>query len=104
MLGVTTFQIMKLFKRSRTLLQTVILIAIVITLANIVLMSLTETVINAQEVYFLEAIVISFAISIKRLQRQDLLETIRMSKKNYTFGVKGVGNDTSFLGPRIMSK
>jgi O-antigen ligase len=71
LLGSIFFQVWKLFNRSQSLLQTAVLIGCLLTVLNIGMQSLVQTVIQKQETYFILAMVISFAIIVKRLQLEE---------------------------------
>lgn len=63
-------QLLKLFKRSKSILQAAILIANLLIVTNILLSSFIQTTIQNQQTYFVLAIVISFVVIIERLQNE----------------------------------
>lgn len=82
LLGATFIQLRRLFKQSRSLIQTSILIPSLLTLFNIGLIGLVQTVILKEETYFFLGIIISFIVIIKRLQREEKLRAISITRFN----------------------
>jgi len=102
LLGGTILQLLRLLKKSSSILQSTLCIVSLLTVMNIIVVSSTQTVILKQDTYFLMAILISFAIIIKRWQRQGVPVGVGMNRGNAaagrSFGVRGLAPRAYPLG------
>jgi hypothetical protein len=71
MLGTAMWHMKKLFLAAQSRLQIAILVASILTVLNILIICFFHTLILKQDIYFLLAIVISFAVIIRRLQMHE---------------------------------
>jgi len=90
MLGSIFQELLTLWRRgSPTMLQTGILITCFLTTLNIILQGTIQTTLQREESYFLLAVVISFAIIIRKFERKRLLEQRRAG--GIVYGNEGDG-------------